>query len=144
VRHWIDRSGARKLAIAAGSSRMSGSIGGWRKICRLDESLSFPQWRRRLASAPAWGFLLERDGLPMWLAQRRRLDNVYLGHDYDEAIDRCLGAANGIDRIPVIPNSGNRIDCAGKPGRSTPGRMEYGPAPSARAASWPVRRMPAS
>jgi len=85
VRHWIDDEVARgSLRFAAGSSRMSGSIAaGGRSAARRNLYLS-RNGRRRSRGRRRPGLPAGTDGLPMWLAQRRRLDNVYLGHDYDE------------------------------------------------------------
>ncbi len=99
VRYWTDKTGARKLAIAGG---LFANVRINRRLAEelpLDEIFIFPAMGDDgLAVGSALSFLLERDGLPHWLSQRRRLDNVYFGRDYDEAIDRCLGAAAGVRR----------------------------------------------
>jgi carbamoyltransferase len=72
--------------------------------------------------------LLARDGLATWLTKRRRLDNVYLGHNYDDRIDACLEEMSGVRR-----HEGDPIALAtdmvrqGKAGAIYSGRMEFGP-----------------
>ena len=56
-----------------------------------------------LAVGAALSFLLERDGLAAWLGRRRRLDDVYLGQDFDRRIDICLAAASDIRRLDGNP-----------------------------------------
>jgi carbamoyltransferase len=80
---------------------------------------------------PAGGalcYLLQRDGLRRWLAQRRELRDVYFGRDYTNAIDDVLNAAPGIRRTAQAPIEGaaGRL-CAGQLGAIYTGRMEYGP-----------------
>jgi carbamoyltransferase len=80
---------------------------------------------------PAGGalcYLLQRDGLPRWLAQRRELRDVYFGRDYTDAIDDVLSAAPGIRRTaePPVAGAAHRLN-AGQLGAIYTGRMEYGP-----------------
>jgi carbamoyltransferase len=71
---------------------------------------------------------MERDGLPVWLGERRRLDNVYLGRDYNDAIDRCLSRADTVRRIGGDPAAvATGLICAGRAGAIYTGRMEFGP-----------------
>ena len=91
---------------------------------------------------PAGGalcYLLQRDGLPHWLAQRHRLRDVYFGRDYTDAIDDTLGASAGVRRTgeppvdgvrrtgePPVDGAARRLN-AGQLGAIYTGRMEYGP-----------------
>jgi carbamoyltransferase len=80
---------------------------------------------------PAGGalcYLLQRDGLARWLAQRRELPDVYFGRDYTGTIDEALSGAPGIRRAAEAPVEGaaRRLN-AGQLGAIYTGRMEYGP-----------------
>jgi len=80
---------------------------------------------------PAGGglcYLLQRDGLPRWLAQRRSLRDVYLGRDYTDAIDTVLGSSDGVRRTtePPVEGAARRLS-VGQIGAIYTGRMEYGP-----------------
>jgi carbamoyltransferase len=80
---------------------------------------------------PAGGalcYLLQRDGLFHWLAQRRELRDMYFGRDYTDAIDDVLSAAPGIHRTAEAPVEGaaRRLN-DGQLGAIYTGRMEYGP-----------------
>jgi len=128
VGHWVERSGSRRLAIAGG---LFANVRINRRLAEdlpLDEIFIFPAMGDDgLAIGAGLSLLLERDGLPHWLARRRRLDNVYLGRDYDDAIDRCLDAAD-IRRLAGDPATlATELICAGRAGAIYAGRMEFGP-----------------
>jgi carbamoyltransferase len=73
-------------------------------------------------------FLLERDGLAGWLAQRRRLDNVYWGGDPDAMVDRVFGASEVVRRLAGDPATmAAELLGQGQIGAVYNGRMEYGP-----------------
>ncbi len=79
---------------------------------------------------PAGGcldYLLLRDGLPQWLKSRYRLDNVYLGRDYNSEIETGLlqAGAKKISDDPVA-EAARRI-IKGECGAIYNGRMEFGP-----------------
>ena len=81
-------------------------------------------WR----SAQALCYLRDRDGLAAWLQQRRRLDNVYLGQDFDARIDTVLAANSGIRQVPGDPvELATALVESGAAGAIFVGRMEYGP-----------------
>jgi carbamoyltransferase len=95
----------------------------------LDEIFIFPAMGDE--GMPAGGalcYLLARDGLPRWLAQRRRLRDVYFGRDYTGAIDDTLKSTVGVRRGDEAPVEGaaSRLT-AGQIGAIYTGRMEYGP-----------------
>jgi carbamoyltransferase len=74
------------------------------------------------------GFLLKRDGLPAWLKQRYRLDDLYLGYDYSHQIDKALRRCSDIRRLPGAPAEvATGLLVAGKVGAAYIGRMEFGP-----------------
>jgi len=129
IRHWIDRSGSRRLAIAGG---LFANVRINRRLAEelpIDEIFIFPAMGDDgLAVGAGLNFLLERDGLVTWLANRRRLENVYLGRDYDVAIDRCLEADAKTRRIGGDPATlATEMLCAGSAGAIYAGRMEFGP-----------------
>jgi carbamoyltransferase len=128
VRFWLERSGARHLALAGGlfaNVRLNRLLA---ESLPLDEVFVFPAMGDDgLAVGGALTFLHQRDGTQKWLQHRHRLDNVYLGRDYTGAIDDTLRAA-GMRQLP-----GRAVDTAvdliraGKAGAIYTGRMEYGP-----------------
>ena len=128
VRHWVARSGARRLGLAGGlfaNVRLNRLLA---ESLPLDEIFIFPAMGDDGVSVGmALSFLHQRDGTPTWLRQRRRLDDVYLGRDYDGAIDDTLRAA-GMRQLAGAPVE-TAVDLirAGKAGAIYAGRMEYGP-----------------
>jgi carbamoyltransferase len=95
----------------------------------IDEIFIFPAMGDE--GVPAGGalcYLLQRDGLPHWLAQRRELRDMYLGRDYTNAIDDALATSAGVRRTGESPVDGaaRRLN-AGQLGAIYTGRMEYGP-----------------
>jgi carbamoyltransferase len=97
--------------------------------CPLDEVFVFPAMGDDgLCVGAGLAFLLARDGLPVWLARRYRLDTVYLGHDYDRDIDAALAQQGGLRKQEGAPAAAatERI-LAGQVGAAYLGRMEFGP-----------------
>jgi carbamoyltransferase len=95
----------------------------------LDEIFIFPAMGDE--GMPAGGalcYLLQRDGLAAWAAQRRPLRDVYLGRDYTGSIDTTLLASPGIGLSgePPVAGAARRLQ-AGEIGAIYTGRMEYGP-----------------
>ncbi len=95
----------------------------------LDEIFIFPAMGDE--GMPAGGalcYLLQRDGLPHWLKQRRQLRDMYFGRDYTDAIDGILKATAGVRCTGEAPVEGSakRLH-AGQLGAIYTGRMEYGP-----------------
>jgi carbamoyltransferase len=129
VKHWIERTGMRRLALAGGlfaNVRINRVLA---ESLPLDEIFIYPAMGDDgLAVGSGLALLLERDSLPAWLDQRRRLDNVYFGRDYDDAIDRCLAGSRAVRKLPGDPAKvATDLICAGKAGAIYTGRMEYGP-----------------
>jgi carbamoyltransferase len=73
-------------------------------------------------------FLLERDGVTSWLAQRRRLGDVYWGGNANADSNRVFGASAAVERV-----AGDPVETAaawlayGRIGAIYNGSMEYGP-----------------
>jgi carbamoyltransferase len=128
VRHWLDRTGARRLALAGGlfaNVRLNRLLA---ETLPLDEVFVFPAMGDEgLSVGAALTFLHERDGTETWLRHRHRLDNVYLGQNYDGRIDDALASA-GMRRLAGRPVE-TAVDLirAGKAGAIYAGRMEFGP-----------------
>jgi carbamoyltransferase len=129
VRYWVDRTGTRRLAVAGGlfaNVRINRLLA---EALPIDEIFIFPAMGDDgLAVGAGLSFLLDRDGTSQWLAQRRRLDDVYLGRDYDDAIDRCLAGEANIRQIQGNPaTTAANLIAAGQIGAIYTGRMEFGP-----------------
>jgi len=129
VRKLLERTGARRLGLGGGlfaNVRLNRLLA---EQCPLDEVFIFPAMGDDgLCVGAGLSYLLARDGLDTWLKNRRRLDHVYLGRDYDEEIDLHLGGAAGVRRLPGVPAEAAvaRL-AAGQAGAIYDGRMEYGP-----------------
>jgi carbamoyltransferase len=129
VRRWLEKTGARRLGLAGGlfaNVRLNRLLA---EQCPVDEVFIFPAMGDTgIPVGAALSFLLQRDGLDAWLSQRRRLDDVNLGFDYDGHIDTCLDGAAGVRRLPGNPAQvAADMLCAGKVGAIFAGRMEFGP-----------------
>jgi carbamoyltransferase len=129
VGHWLSRTKTRRLALAGGlfaNVRLNRLLA---ESLPIDEIFIFPAMGDDgLAVGAALCYLRHRDGLTAWLRSRRRLDNIYLGQDFDARIDPCLSGHTGIHRLNGTPVdvAANLIE-AGKAGAIFVGRMEYGP-----------------
>jgi len=129
VRWWVERTGARHLALAGGlfaNVRLNRLLA---ESCPLDEIFIYPAMGDEgLPAGAALDLLLQRDGLAPWLSQRRRLSDVYLGSDHDGHIDGELGGAAGVKRLGGDPaTAATGLICDGKVGAAYIGRMEFGP-----------------
>jgi carbamoyltransferase len=128
VRWWLKRTGARRLALAGGlfaNVRLNRLLA---ETLPLDEVFIFPAMGDDgLSVGCALAFLQQRDGTAAWLSHRHRLDDVYLGQDFENRIDATLAAA-GMKRSPGAPLE-TAVDLirAGKAGAIYAGRMEFGP-----------------
>jgi carbamoyltransferase len=126
---WLERSGARRLALAGGlfaNVRLNRLIA---ETLPLDEVFIFPAMGDEgLAIGAAFSFLLKRDGLATWLGRRRRLENVYLGRDFGTSIDECLGKLAEVRRLPgASVEVATDLVKAGRAGAVYTDRMEFGP-----------------
>jgi carbamoyltransferase len=129
VERLLQRHKARHLGLAGGvfaNVRLNRVLA---ERLPLDEIFVFPAMGDE--GMPAGGalcYLLQRDGLRHWLAQRRRLRDMYFGRDYTGAIDDTLKTTAGVRRTAETPIDGaaKRLH-AGQLGAIYTGRMEYGP-----------------
>jgi len=125
----LDRHKSRHLGLAGGAFanvRLNRLLA---ERLPIDEIFVYPAMGDE--GMPAGGalcYLLRRDTLSRWLAQRRELRDVYFGRDYSNAIDDVLKAAPDIRRTAEAPVEGaaRRLN-AGQLGAIYTGRMEYGP-----------------
>jgi carbamoyltransferase len=129
VRHWVERTGARHLAIAGGlfaNVRINRLLA---ENLPIDEIFVFPAMGDDgLSVGAGLSLLMERDGPTHWLAMRHRLDNVYLGRDYGDDIDRCLEEARTTRRIEGdSAKLAAEMIAAGQIGAIYTERMEFGP-----------------
>ncbi len=95
----------------------------------IDEIFVFPPMGDEgLPVGGALSYLLKRDGIERWVAQRRRLNDVYLGRNYSKQADDALAATAGVRRLGGDPigAAAKRLS-QGEIGAIYTGRMEYGP-----------------
>jgi len=128
VQHWLARTKTRQLGLGGGlfaNVRLNRLLA---EKCPIDEIFIYPAMSDGgLSVGIGLSFLLARDGLQTWLAQRHRLDDVYLGSNYNGRIDEHLAQA-GVRRIPGAPaEAAKDMLLAGKVGAAYLGRMEFGP-----------------
>jgi carbamoyltransferase len=129
VRRVLKRHPARRLGVAGG---VFANVKLNRTLVEklpIEEIFIFPPMGDE--GLPAGGpliYLLQRDGLPRWLDQRRRLDHLYLGRDYSDAIDAVFAKSGSVTRTNEAPVEGAAARLArGQIGAIYTGRMEYGP-----------------
>ena len=81
-----------------------------------------------LACGGVLDYLMRRDGLERWLANRYRLDTLYYGRDFGTGIDTCLGGDAAFKRISTtsVETSAKLLSEGGIVAIYTRG-MEYGP-----------------
>jgi carbamoyltransferase len=125
----LERHGARHLGLAGGvfaNVRLNRLLA---EKLPVDEVFVVPPMGDDgLVIGGALQFLLERDGLPRWLARRRHLEQVYWGGDHDSGIDTARERANGVTRVAGDPaGTAAALLAAGRIGAIYRGRMEYGP-----------------
>ncbi len=129
VARLLQRHKARHLGLAGGvfaNVRLNRVLA---ERLPIDEIFIFPAMGDE--GMPAGGalcYLLQRDGLKHWLAQRHRLRGVYFGRDYTNAIDDTLKNSAGVrcTAEPPVEGAAKRLN-AGQLGAIYTGRMEYGP-----------------
>jgi len=129
VRYWLNHTGARQLALAGGlfaNVRLNRLLAETMPIAEI--FVLPPMGDDGLSVGAGLAFLLNRDGLAAWLSKRHRLDNVYLGQNFDDRIDDCLAQAPGVRRQSSDPIAlAADLVRSGKAGAIYTGRMEFGP-----------------
>ncbi len=127
VKRLLDRHGVRRLALAGG---VFANVRLNRLLAEaVDEIFIFPgMGDEGLPIGGALDYLLARDGLPAWLAERHRLDDVFWGRSYDDAIGAMLEKAPGVVRLAGDPaERAAGLLARGLAGALYAGRMEFGP-----------------
>lgn len=125
----LERHPARHLSLAGGlfaNVKLNRLLA---ETMPVDEIFVFPAMGDDgLAAGGPLAYLLQQDGMDQWLAQRHRLDDIYLGRDFSATADAVLDAVPGIVRESGDPveNTASRL-AAGEIGAIYRGRMEYGP-----------------
>jgi carbamoyltransferase len=129
VRRVLKRHPARRLGLAGG---IFANVKLNRTLLEglpVEEIFVFPPMADEgMSPGGALIYLLQRDGLQHWLDQRRRLEQVYLGRDYTDAIDAVLAKTAGVAKTGEAPVAGAAARLArGQIGAIYTGRMEFGP-----------------
>jgi carbamoyltransferase len=125
----LERTKARHLGLAGGvfaNVRLNRLLA---EQLPIDEIFIYPAMGDEgMSAGGALCYLLQRDGLPHWLSQRRRLRHVYFGRDYTNLIDDAMAACLEIRRTneSSVDGAARRLN-AGQLGAIYVGRMEYGP-----------------
>lgn len=124
----LRRSNARQVALAGG---VFANVTLNRRIAELpgvERVFIFPgMGDEGLAVGGLYQYLLERDGLQHWLAQRRPLADVYWGGAYDAELPHFF-AEPEIERLPgAVAETAARLLQEGKIVALFNGRMEFGP-----------------
>ncbi|MCW5771512.1 MAG: hypothetical protein KIT16_07760 [Rhodospirillaceae bacterium] len=125
----LERTGVRKLGLAGGvfaNVRLNQRLA---EELPVDEIFVYPAMSDQgLAAGGVLKFLLERDGMERWLANRYPLESLYYGRDFGEDIDRALGGDAAIERLdgPPVETAARILAAGGIVAIYTKG-MEYGP-----------------
>jgi carbamoyltransferase len=119
----------RHLALAGG---VLSNVRLNRLLCEgtdVEEIFIFPgMGDEGLVVGGALEFLLERDGLPLWLKRRRRLSDVYWGRSHDDVIDSVLAGDARVAKLFGDPiETTTTLLGQGDAGAIYDGRMEFGP-----------------
>ena len=129
VRRLLAKTGVRRLGLAGGvfaNVRLNQRLA---EELPVDEVFVYPPMSDQgLAGGGVLKYLLERDGLETWLARRYRLETLYLGRDYDGAVDAAFLADPGLGRVSDRPVAdGVEAMAAGKCVALYAKGQEYGP-----------------
>ncbi|MBM3491084.1 MAG: hypothetical protein FJX68_11660 [Alphaproteobacteria bacterium] len=125
----LARTGVRHLGLSGGvfaNVRLNQRLA---EELPIDEVFVYPAMSDQgLAAGGILQFLLERDGLQTWLGERYRLEQLYLGRDQGEAIDRALAAEAAFRTLPGEPAAtAARLLAEGRIVAIYTKGMEYGP-----------------
>jgi carbamoyltransferase len=129
VSRLVERHKVRRLGLAGGvfaNVRLNRLLA---ETLPIDEVFIVPPMGDDgLVIGGALQFLLDRDGLPVWLEQRRRLSNVYWGRDPNPEVAAVFGASPVVCRVTGDPaaTAAEWLE-RGAIGAIFNGRMEYGP-----------------
>ena len=128
ISQYLKRTGATKIGLAGG---VFANVALNRRIAELpqvEEIFIFPgMGDEGIPIGGVYEFLLQRDGIEKWLSQRRLLDNVYWGGEYDDEVETIFNASD-IEKI-----SGNTAENAARLLQEGAivalycNRMEFGP-----------------
>ena len=106
----LEKSGSRNLGVSGGvfaNVRLNQRLA---EELPVDEIFIYPAMSDAgLAAGGALRFLLERDGIETWLANRYCFDSLYYGRDYGDGIDTLLSS-----HAAVRPAAGAHIDEAAR------------------------------
>ena len=130
IRRLLERHPTRHLGLAGGLFANVKLNQLLKERLPIDEIFVFPPMGDEgLPAGGVLAYLLRRDGMVRWLNERRRLENIYLGRDYDSDIDKALIIVSGVKRTQtasLAEEVAHRL-AAGQIGGIYVGRMEYGP-----------------
>jgi carbamoyltransferase len=129
VERLLRRHPARHLGVSGG---VFANVTLNRKLAEklpLDEIFIFPAMGDDgLSIGGPLSWLLKRDGLETWLERREPMGDLYLGRDYDDAIDQELAAAPGVRPVATPPAQAAAARLTGgEIGAVYTNRMEFGP-----------------
>jgi carbamoyltransferase len=129
VRRLLARTGVRHLGLSGGvfaNVRLNQRLA---EELPVDEIFVYPAMSDQgLAAGGVLQFLLERDGPKTWLANRYRLDNLYLGRDFGGGIDATFAADPRFTKVSDTPVDGAAdLIHAGRIVAIYTRGMEYGP-----------------
>ena len=129
IRRYLQKTGATRIALAGG---VFANVALNRLVAELpgvEEVFIFPgMGDEGLAVGGLYDFLLQRDGVRHWSGQRRCLDNVYWGGNYDDDAKRLFAAqAVKIADQKNAPAMAAKLLTGGGIVAIYHGRMEFGP-----------------
>jgi carbamoyltransferase len=127
VRTLLARHKVRHLGLAGG---VFANVSLNRRLAEetdVDEIFVYPAMiDQGLAAGGVLEFLLERDGMDVWLGQRHRLEHLYLGGEFGADIDDVLGAE--FERVSTTPvETSAKLLAANRIVAIFTAGMEYGP-----------------
>ncbi|TVR83580.1 MAG: hypothetical protein EA405_03815 [Rhodospirillales bacterium] len=131
VARLLDRAGSRNLGLSGGvfgNVRLNQLLADRLGVA---ETFIYPAMSDQgLAAGGILQFLLQRDGLGIWLDRRYRLEHLYLGRDWGSETDRVLAATPGLrplDLAGLSPAEAAAARIAGEVVAIFTRGMEYGP-----------------
>jgi carbamoyltransferase len=125
----LEKAGSRRLGVSGGvfaNVRLNQRLA---EELPVDEIFIYPAMSDAgLAAGGALRFLLERDGLDVWLANRWRFDALSYGRDYGDGIDTCLSGHTDVQAVAGdhVEESARLLEAGAIVAIFSQG-MEYGP-----------------